>query len=84
MTSSSTPSNALIPAPIAVPVFDDDDDDESDVLGASRDFDADAVAVAVTVAVTVAVPWTVTRAVVVSLGDVEPDVRLKMTCPASI
>ncbi len=77
MTSSSTPSNALIPAPIAVPVFDDND-------GALRDFDADAVAVVVTVAVTVAVPWTVTGAVVVSFGDVEPDVRLKMTCPASI
>ena len=79
MTSSTSPSNPLTPAPTAVPVLDDDDDDD-DVLLAERELDSNAGADAV--AVTVAV--IVTGVVFVLLGDVEPDVRLKITFPASI
>lgn len=74
MTSSTSPSNPLTTAPATIPRFDDDG-----VVWVEREFDADAVAN--TVAVEVAV--IVIGATFVLFGDVEPDVRLKITCPAS-
>lgn len=68
--------------------FPDDDDDDALVwLDGVSDADANAgtVAEAVTVVgVAAAVAVTVTVASFVSLGDVEPDVRLKITSPTSI
>ena len=81
---NATPSSALIPAPIATPRFDDDEDDEvlkEDELDGDANLAAVVVAVVVAVAMTVAV--TVVLTVFVMLGDVEPDVRLKITNPAS-
>ena len=73
MTSSNSASAPLTPAPTAVPVLDDDDEE---ALVVDREVDADTGPAVVTVAVTV------TGVVSVSLGDVEPDVRLKITSPA--
>ena len=93
MTSSNSASAPLTPAPTAVPVLDeveeekeeedDDDDDVGDdvdeeVLVVERELDAETGPKVVTVAVTV------TGVVSVSLGDVEPDVRLNITRPASM
>lgn len=82
MTSSISPSDPLTPAPTAVPVLDDDDDDEDEALWAERELESNADADADAVAVTVV--RIVTGVVFVLLGDVEPDVRLKITFPASI
>ena len=73
MTSSNSASAPLTPAPTAVPVLDDDDEE---ALVVDRELDAETGPTVVTVAVTV------TGVVSVSLGDVEPDVRLKITSPA--
>ena len=81
MTSSASPSRPLTPALTAVPILDDEDDDDDELLLAGRESSADVAAFAVAVAVTVVV--TVTGVVSVLLGDVEPDVRLKITDPAS-
>ena len=92
MTSSPNPSKALIPAAIAISLLDDGDDDVT-----LLDWLHDAATAAASVAVTLfrvvgeaAIPGTVVTvdvktAVVVSVsfGNVEPDVRLKMICPAS-
>ena len=96
VTSSNTASAPLTPAPTAVPVFDDEDDEDDDdddnddnddgddsdddeeALVGNREVDAETGPAIVTVAVTV------TEVVSVSLGDVEPEVRLKITSPASI
>ena len=80
MTTRASPRKPLTPALTAVPVFDDDDDDD-EVLLAERAFGADTIDVAVAVAITVVV--TVTEVVSALLGEVEPEVRLKMTDPAS-
>ena len=78
MTSSNSASAPLTPAPTAVPVLDDEDDDDDDeeALVVDRELDAETGPAIVTVAVTV------TGVVSVLLGDVEPDVRLKITSPA--
>ena len=73
MTSSPSPSVTPSPAPIAVSLLDDDD---IDVFWTEEDTDGKVNGVAVAVTVTVAV--------FVLLGDVEPDVRLKTTSPASM
>ena len=80
MTSSNSASAPLTPAPTAVPIFDDDDDDDDDeeALVVNEELDAETGPAVVTVAVTV------TGVLSVSLGDVEPDVRLKITSPALI
>ena len=89
MTSSTRPSKPLTAAPTAVPFVDDDDDDDDDGDDDddddddgddddNDDADANANAVALTVAVTVI------GVVFVWFGDVEPDVRLKITFPASM
>ena len=79
MTSSTRPSKPLTAAPTAVPFVDDDDDDDDDGDDDDNDdADANANAVALTVAVTVI------GVVFVWFGDVEPDVRLKITFPASM
>lgn len=86
MTSSASPSAPPTPAPIAASFVDDDCDDECDsdtddeVLLIGLGLDASVVAVVVTVAVAVIV----TVASFVLLGDVEPDVRLKITSPAGM
>ena len=74
MTSSSSASAPITPAPTAAPVLDDDDDDEALIV--DRGLDAETGPAVVTVAVTI------TEVVSVLLGDVEPDVRLKITSPA--
>lgn len=77
--SSNSASAPLTPAPTAVPVLDDEDDDVDDdeeALVVDREPDAETGPAVVTVAVTVI------GVVSVSLGDVEPDVRLKITSPA--
>ena len=96
MISSPSPSTELSPAAIAVSFLGDGEGDltgqdgrlEAIVVAFAVDV---AVAVAVAVVVTVdlrrtgaavVVVVTMTVAVSVLLGDVEPDVRLKMTCPA--
>ena len=80
MASSTSPSNPLTTAPAAIPLFDDDE-----VVLIEREVDAGAVATAETVVVIVigTVVVIVIGATFVLLGDVEPDVRLKITCPAS-
>lgn len=70
MTSSPDPNTPPTTAPVTVSPLDDDD-----ALWA----EGESVAVVVAVAVTVIV----TGAISVLLGDVEPDVRLKITFPAS-
>ena len=77
MTSSNSASAPLTPAPTAIPVLDDEDDDDDDeeALVVDRELNAETPAL-------VAVAVTVTGVVSVSLGDVEPDVRLKITSPA--
>ena len=97
MTSSTRPSKPLTAAPTTVPFVDDeddvgeddvdeddvdDDDDDDDDDGDDDDNDDDADANANAVALTVAV--TVIGVVFVLFGDVEPDVRLKITFPASM
>ena len=77
--SSASPSVTPTPAPIAASLLDDDndddDDDDDDAFWTEEEFgNANGVAVAVTVTV----------AVFVVLADVEPDVRLKITNPASM
>ena len=81
MISSPSPSGPPTPAPIAASVDDDDDDDDDDdaVPWTGREFVAEAVAVTV---IGAAVAVIVTGATFVLLGDVEPDVRLKITSPA--
>ena len=84
MPISNSASAPLTPAPTAVPVLDDedddgdDDDDDKEALIVERILDAETGPAVVTVAVTV------TREVAVSLGDVEPDVRLNITSPGSM
>lgn len=73
MIKSASPSGTPIPAPIASSLLDDNDDN---VLWTEEAFDGNVNAVVV--AVTVTVP------VFVALEDVEPDVRLKITSPASM
>ncbi len=73
MTSSPSLSVTPSPAPIAVSLLDDDD---LDVFWTEGEPDGKVNGVAVAVTVTVAV--------FVVLGDVEPDVRLKITSPASM
>lgn len=70
-TRNASPSGALIPATIATRLLEEEE----------GDFDGDASAAAEVVPVAAAV--TVTVAVFVLLGDVDPDVRLKITLPAS-
>lgn len=79
MISSPSPSGPPTPAPIAASVVDDDDDDDDAVPWTGREFVAEAVAVTV---IGAAVAVIVTGATFVLLGDVEPDVRLKITSPA--
>ena len=88
MIISPSPSNELTPAAIAVSFLGDG---EGDLIGQVGRLEAVVVAFAVTVVVTVdlrmtgaavVVVVTITVAVSVLLGDVEPDVRLKMTGPA--
>ena len=95
MTSSVKPSEALTLEAIAMSPLDDGDDD---VMWLDWEQDAAVVAVAVSVVGTLfrvvrdvaisgtAVTVDVTTTVVVSvlLGDVEPDIRSKMTLPASM
>lgn len=84
MTSSSSPNTPPTPAPTAASFLDDD---EVDVMRMEGELDANADAVAVVVTViwaAVAEAVRVTGSGFVLLGDVEPDVRLKITSPASI
>lgn len=76
MTRSASPRGTPIPAPIATSSFDGDDgdEDEDDATCTEEEFEVNAKAGVVAVTVTVAV--------FVILGDVEPDVRLNITCPA--
>ena len=69
---NASPSGTPIPAPIATSLIEEEE----------GDFDGDAKATEEAVAVIVAAAVTVTVAVFVLLGDVDPDVRLKITCPA--
>ena len=84
MTSSNSARAPLTPAPTTVPVLDEDDCDDGDSdndeegLVVEREVDTETGPAAVTVAVTVPGVFSVI------LGDVEPDVRLKITSPASI
>ena len=75
MIRNASPNNPLTPAPTAASFPDDDDggvlEGEFDAGG---DTDTDAVDVTVTVK----------GASFVLFGDVEPDVRLKITRPASM
>ena len=73
------PRSSLMPAAIATSFSEDDDDDDERLVVAESD--ADAKVAIDTVAVFVAVIVAVT--VSVMLGDVEPDVRLYITNPAS-
>ena len=84
MTRSPSPSNALT-APVAVTSFfnDDGDDGVVQIEGEPGDV-AVAVVVDVTMEVLVAADVTMTVTVSVVLGDVDPDVRLLITSPASI
>lgn len=68
-------------AAIATWFSDDDDDDGGDEMLVEGETDADAKVATGTVVVLVAMIVVVT--VSVMLGDVEPDVRLYMTNPAS-
>ena len=88
--NSPNPSNELTPAAIAISLLGDGEDDAIGIDGTP-----DAVAVALFVAVVVivdlmitgvavAVDVIVTVVVSVLLGDVEPDVRLNITSPASM
>ena len=70
MTSNASPSGTPTPAPVAASLFDANED----VLRTEEGFETDSVVVAVTVTVTA----------FVLLGDVEPDVRLNITSPASM
>ena len=67
---NASPSGTPIPVPIATSLLEEEE----------GQFDADANAAAEAVPVAAAV--TVTVAVSVLLGDVDPDVRLKITRPA--
>ncbi len=84
--SSASPSAPPTPAPMAASFVDDDcgdegdTDDDDEVLSMGLGFGASVVAVVVTVAVAVMV----TVASCVVLGDVEPEVRLKITSPAGM
>ena len=75
----ATPNSALILAAIAT-WFSDDDDGGNEVL-VGGETDADAKVATGTVVVFVAMTVVVTVSVI--LGDVEPDVRLYITNPAS-
>ena len=78
----AAPSSALMLAAIATWFSDDDDDDdEGDEILVEGETDADAKVATGTVVVFVAMIVVVTVSVV--LGDVEPDVRLYITNPAS-
>lgn len=78
MTRNASANNPLTPAPIAAS-FPADDDGAMWLYG---EFDADGNTDADTDAVDVKV--TVEGTSFVLLGDVEPDVRLKITRPASM
>ena len=80
-TTSANPNSPLTPAPIATSLSDVDDDDDDAFSEGQPDIDA--FFVAVTVAVEITVVATVAVIVLVRLGDVEPDVRLNITNPAS-
>lgn len=73
---NASPNNPLSPAPIAASFPDGDDG----VMWLEGEFDADGDTDIDAVDVTV----TVKGASFVFLGDVEPDVRLKITRPASM
>ena len=79
----ATPNSALMLAAIATS-FSDDDDDEDDgsdeILVAGK---SDADAMVATGPITVLVAMIVAVTVSVMLGEVEPDVRLYITNPAS-
>lgn len=80
-TTSANPNSPLNPAPIATSLSDVDDDEDDAFSEAQPDIDA--FFVAVTVAVEITVVATVAVIVLLRLGDVEPDVRLNITNPAS-
>lgn len=95
MQSNASPNGTPIPAPIAVSLFSDEWEgirervSDTDAAGAVtvRVLAAAVSAFAVAVTVTVigaadAVGETVRNSSYVLLGDVEPEVRLKMTLPA--
>ena len=84
MITSARPNDPPIPAPMParVPVDDDDEEDVADVPLMEEPLDADDVAPRDVVKV--AVVLTVIEAAFVVLGDVEPDVGLNITGPASI
>lgn len=80
-TTSANPNSPLTPAPIATYLSDIDDADDDAFSEGQPNIDA--FFVAVTVAVEIIVVATVAVIVLVRLGDVEPDVRLNITNPAS-
>ena len=69
---NARPSGTPTPAPIATSLLEEEE----------GQFNGDASAAEEAVAVIVAAALTVTVSVFVLLGDVDPDVRLKITCPA--
>ena len=69
---NARPSGTPIPAPIATCLLEEEE----------RQFEGDASAAVEAVAVVVAAAVMVTVSVLVLLGDVDPDVRLKITWPA--
>lgn len=79
--TSANPNSTLTPAPIATSLSDVGDDDDDAFSEGQPDIDA--FSVAVTVAFEITVVATVAVIVLVRLGDVEPDVRLNITNPAS-
>ena len=82
MTISANPSGTPIPAPIAASLLEIDGDDNVSLIEGEFVDDTSALSVAVTVLKT-AVDVTVTRAILLLFGSVEPEVRLKITSPAS-
>lgn len=82
MTRSANPSGTPIAAPIAASLLKDDGDDDVSLIEGDCVDDTSAFSVTVT-GFRTAVDVTVTRAMLVLLGFVEPEVRLKITSPAS-
>ena len=85
MTRSASPRVTPSPAPTAASLFEH----VGDVLRIGGEVEGDVMAVTVAVAGTVKVAVSVTVAVLVTVAafamfvDVDPDVRLTITCPAS-
>ena len=69
---NASPRGTPTPAPIATSLLEEEE----------GQFDGDASAADEAVAVIAAAAVTVTVSVFVLFGDVDPDVRLKITCPA--